>query len=150
MTLPRQCPKGKTPSSDCSHCCYSLAVAARPQHTLRATTCWHCQWPSIVNLGQAHQNDLVKQKDGAASPSAREAMETTKFKVGGRVNVRSDTASPYRGRAGTIEHELPRDSSGFWYLVRFDLQGLRTISRFIGQDLELVSAGGPSNGGMTG
>lgn len=46
------------------------------------------------------------------------------FKKGDKVRVRRDCASSYRGRIGVIENELSKDSHGFWYMVKFEWQGL--------------------------
>jgi hypothetical protein len=62
-----------------------------------------------------------------------------KFKRGDKVRVHFDTSSPYRGRTGIVQHELPQDSRGFWYMVEFQLAGVRTTSRFVERDLETTS-----------
>jgi hypothetical protein len=66
-------------------------------------------------------------------------MEIRKFRMGDKVKVRLDSTSPYRGRFGIVQQELPRDSLGAWYMVKFELQGLRAVSSFIERDLEKVS-----------
>ena len=62
-----------------------------------------------------------------------------KFKKGDKVRVRRDCASSYRGPIGVIENGLSKDSHGFWYMVKFEWQGLRAVNRFIEEDLEAVS-----------
>ena len=62
-----------------------------------------------------------------------------KFKKGDKIKVRLDTSSPYRGRTGVVQHELPQDSRGYWYMVEFQSAGLHTTSRFVERDLELPS-----------
>jgi hypothetical protein len=62
-----------------------------------------------------------------------------KFKKGDKVRVRFDTPSVYRGRVGTIDEEPKRDSSGFWYMMRFESRGFTGAYSFGEQDLEPVS-----------
>jgi hypothetical protein len=62
-----------------------------------------------------------------------------KFKKGDKVKVRLDTASPYRGRSGTVTENPINDSYGFWYMVKFESAGYSPSYRFIEQDLEAVS-----------
>ena len=61
-----------------------------------------------------------------------------KFKKGDKVKVRLDTSSPYRGRSGVVQHELPEDSQGFSYMVEFRSAGLHATSRFAERDLEVT------------
>lgn len=83
----------------------------------------------------------VGKEDGPSSTEGigqgRNRMPT--FKKGDKVRVRRDCASSYRGRIGVIENELSKDSHGFWYMVKFEWQGLRAVNRFIEEDLEAVS-----------
>jgi len=72
-------------------------------------------------------------------PGTDEEVAVRKFKVNDRVRVHSDSPSPYRGSAGVVQQELPEDSHGFWYAVRFEFRDLRTTVRFLEQDLDLVS-----------
>ena len=61
-----------------------------------------------------------------------------KFKKGEKVRMRLDTASPDRGRIGTIDEEPFKDSDGFWYIVKFGSRGFARKYRFSEPDLESV------------
>jgi hypothetical protein len=61
------------------------------------------------------------------------------FKKGDKVRVRSDSASPYRGRIGVVNEELPQDSFGFCYMVTFESKGLHAVARLGEQHLEKVN-----------
>jgi len=62
-----------------------------------------------------------------------------KSNKGDTVRVRLDSDSPYRGRSGVVDDQPARYSGGFWYMVRFELKGLRAVARFVEEDLEAVS-----------
>jgi hypothetical protein len=62
-----------------------------------------------------------------------------KFKKGERVKVRLDTASPYRGRNGTVDQEPRNDSSWFWYVVKFESKGFTRSYTFAENDLEKIN-----------
>jgi hypothetical protein len=62
-----------------------------------------------------------------------------KFKKGDKVRVRMDTASPYRGRIGTVDEEPIKDSYGFWYMVKFESKGFTRNYRFVEHDLEAIN-----------
>ncbi len=70
-----------------------------------------------------------------------------KFKIGDKVKVRLDTASPYRGRFGVVTEKPISDSYGFWYMVKFESKGYAPAYRFVEKDLEAVSA--PQTDGNT-
>ena len=53
--------------------------------------------------------------------------------------TRMDTASPYRGRIGTVDEEPIKDSYGFWYMVKFESKGFTRNYRFLEHDLEAAS-----------
>ncbi len=59
-----------------------------------------------------------------------------KFKKGDKVKVRLDNPSPYRGRIGVVQQELPQDSQGYWYMVEFQSAWSRAVNRFAEKDLE--------------
>lgn len=59
-----------------------------------------------------------------------------KFNKGDKVRVRLDTASPYRGRIGIVDEESRKDSSGFWYVVKFESKGFSRSYTFAENDLE--------------
>jgi hypothetical protein len=61
-----------------------------------------------------------------------------KFKKGDKVRVRTDTASPFRGRIGTIDEEAKEDSFGFWYIVKFESMGFIRAFSFAERDLESI------------
>ncbi len=60
------------------------------------------------------------------------------FKAGDTIRVRADSNSTYRGRTGAIQQELPEDTRGYWYLVRFESDDLKANIRLVEQDLTLV------------
>lgn len=75
--------------------------------------------------------------------ASKRVMELHNIRVGDQVRVRLDSASPYRGRTGMIEQQLPNDTRGFWYMVRFESRDLSTTVRFVERDLEKVSGWWP-------
>ena len=74
-----------------------------------------------------------------SNPKKKYGKGMPKFKRGDKVRIRPDCASPYRGRMGAVEEEPSKDSSGFWYMVKFELKGLRVVNRFFEEDLEVVN-----------
>jgi len=63
-----------------------------------------------------------------------------KLKMGDRVRVRSGSSSPYRSRSGIVEQELPEDSQGTWYMVRFKSRDMQTNIRFAERELEKLKS----------
>ena len=61
-----------------------------------------------------------------------------KFEKGGKVRVRLDNASSYRGRIGIIDEGPDGDSFGVWYMVKFESQGSSLKYRFADKDLEAI------------
>ena len=61
-----------------------------------------------------------------------------KFEKGDKVKVRLDTASPFRGRTGVIDDEM-QNSSGFWYVVKFESKGFSRNYTFDEKDLEKIN-----------
>jgi hypothetical protein len=62
-----------------------------------------------------------------------------KFKKGDLVQVRLDTASPFRARIGIVDEELIGDPYKRWYMVKFESRGFTRNYRFVEQDLEMTS-----------
>jgi hypothetical protein len=62
----------------------------------------------------------------------------SEFEKGDKVRVRLDTASPYRGRIGIVDKET-EDSSGFWYVVKFESKGFSRSYSFGEKDLEKIN-----------
>jgi hypothetical protein len=86
-------------------------------------------------MGREGKEDGPSSTEGVGQKRNR----MPKFKKGDKVRVRRDCASSYRGPIGVIENEPSKDSHGFWYMVKFEWQGLQAVNRFIEEDLEAVS-----------
>ena len=86
-------------------------------------------------MGREGKEDGPSNTEGVGQKRNR----MPKFKKGDKVRVRRDCASSYRGPIGVIENEPSKDSHGFWYMVKFEWQGLQAVNRFIEEDLEAVS-----------
>ena len=86
-------------------------------------------------MGRVGKDDGPSSTEGVGQKRNR----MPKFKKGDKVRVRRDCASSYRGPIGVIENEPSKDSHGFWYMVKFEWQGLQAVNRFIEEDLEAVS-----------
>jgi hypothetical protein len=65
-------------------------------------------------------------------------IKMSRFSEGEIVRVRLDTATPYRGRLGTI-FATPINATDFWYIVKFHSRGYDPVYRFVEQDLEISS-----------
>lgn len=61
-----------------------------------------------------------------------------KFKKGDKVKIRFDSTSPYWGKAGVIDREPVKESVGFSYMVKLDIDGFPVVSRCMEQELEPV------------
>jgi hypothetical protein len=57
-----------------------------------------------------------------------------KFKMGSKVIVNSNS-SPYKGHTGVIEGEPAKDTFRFWYIVKFESNGLTVVGRFAEEQL---------------
>ena len=62
----------------------------------------------------------------------------SKFRIGSKVRVNSSSATPYRDHAGVVDKEPLKGNFRFWYMVKFELKGLTTVSRFAEEELEEV------------
>jgi curved DNA-binding protein CbpA len=58
-----------------------------------------------------------------------------KFSVGDLVKVNFHSNSPYRERTGFVDKNPDKDNFRFWYTVRFEVQGMSTVSRFAEEEL---------------
>ena len=57
-----------------------------------------------------------------------------KFKAGSKVKITSRT-SPYMDHTGVICKEPAKDSMRFWYMVKFESNGLPAVDRFAEEQL---------------
>ena len=64
------------------------------------------------------------------------AARVPMFKMGSKVRVRLDSASPHRSLTGVVEREPVKDYFRFWYMVKFESRGLATVVRFAEEELE--------------
>jgi len=66
-----------------------------------------------------------------------------KFSKGDKVKVNLSSHSIYRGQTGVVDGNpekyspVPKKASGFWYMVRFERNGLHPAARFLEEDLEM-------------
>jgi curved DNA-binding protein CbpA len=58
-----------------------------------------------------------------------------KFKKGGKVKVNYHSHTQYRDHTGVVDKEPIKDTFRFWYMVRFELKGFSTVSRFAEEEL---------------
>lgn len=61
-------------------------------------------------------------------------ISAPKFKTGSKVIVNS-YSSPYKGHIGVVDNEPAKDTFRFWYMVKFESNGLSTIGRFAEEQL---------------
>jgi hypothetical protein len=57
-----------------------------------------------------------------------------KFKMGSKVIVNS-YSSPYKGHIGVIDSEPLKDTFRFWYMVKFESNGMTVVGRFAEEQL---------------
>jgi DnaJ-class molecular chaperone len=57
-----------------------------------------------------------------------------KFKAGSKVRITSRT-SPYVDHTGVVYQEPAKDSRRFWYMVKFESNGLPAVDRFAEEQL---------------
>ena len=90
-----------------------------------------------INEAYAILSDPTRRKeyDLPRGYAARVPM----FKMGSKVRVRSDSASPHRGLTGVVEREPVKDYFRFWYTVKFESRMLATVVRFAEEELEKAS-----------
>ena len=89
-----------------------------------------------INEAYDTLSDSIKRKEydkplgyGAAKP---------KFNVGSQVRVIS-RSSPHLNNLGIVDKKPSKDNFRFWYMVKFELKGSTTISRFAEEELKQVS-----------
>lgn len=63
---------------------------------------------------------------------------TPRFKKGAKVKINSHSKTPYRDHIGVIDSEPDKDTFRFWYMVRFELQGVSAVGRFAEEELSSV------------
>jgi curved DNA-binding protein CbpA len=59
-----------------------------------------------------------------------------KFKTGSKVRISANSPSPYRGQPGSVDKEAIGDAFRFWYMVKIESSGLKTVRRFAEEELE--------------
>jgi len=58
-----------------------------------------------------------------------------KYKLGSKVKVSNHSNTPYRDHPGIVDKEPVRDTFRFWYEVKFETNGLTSVSRFAEDEL---------------
>jgi curved DNA-binding protein CbpA len=59
-----------------------------------------------------------------------------KFKKGSKVKIGVNSPSQYRGQTGVVDKEPAKDAFRFWYMVRIESRGSKTVRRFAEEELE--------------
>jgi curved DNA-binding protein CbpA len=89
-----------------------------------------------INEAYATLSDPKKRKDHDIPLGYN--IIAPKFKTGSKVRVNSHSKTPYRDHTGVVDIEPIKDAFRFWYMVRFDLKGFSTTSRFAEEELSEI------------
>ncbi len=87
-----------------------------------------------INQAYATLSDPIKRREYDLPRGY--GIRVPKFKKGSRVKISVNYPSPYAGHAGFVDREPVKDTFRFWYMVRIESRGLRTVTRFAEEELE--------------
>jgi len=88
-----------------------------------------------INEAYTTLSDPIKRSQYDILMGYRTAVP--KFKTGNKVRVNS-CSSPHKDRVGVVDKEPFKDFFRFWYMVKFEYNGLATVGRFAEEQLNEV------------
>jgi DnaJ-class molecular chaperone len=87
-----------------------------------------------INEAYAVLSDPIKRREYDLPRGY--GIRVPKFKKGSKVKISVNSLSQYRGQIGVVDKEPTKDAFRFWYMVRIESKGLKTVRRFAEEELE--------------
>ena len=109
---------------------YKLAFQYHPDRNLNSLE--SCAKMQKINVAYSVLSDSLQRIKYDNSRGYHTAAP--KFKAGSKVRITSRTSS-YVDHTGVVYQEPAKDSLRFWYMVKFESNGLPTVDRFAEEQL---------------